>query len=337
MIIKREQSRHQKFPKFNWNNLPSTKSYHLIDNGGLVNKVFGSMTSANAVWSQDSWHSECKHRIQMELYRQQWLYKESLLFVLADSKPYWRTEVFPEYKQVASRFVVNELAEKAGYTKEMLWQDSLEATKEWVDINGGVYLTVEGCEADDLAYVLSTMAHNKNIAVSAYCNDADWTQLAAWAPGTEILFFNRKRPDGITGEWLHTPTVAEARDDLLLKIAVGDKSDNIKPCFLKQKKDGTFSAMKWAESGLRSQAEELNLSIHELITKLRKECPGGEEQYVNNNTLINMNKIPKEIQDRIKAGFKSAYKGKNPNDQHKFYAEGTKAYEYLKNYYGEDF
>lgn len=141
--------------------------------------------------------------------------------LLKDSKPYWRTEVFPAYK--ANRVSIPDPAFR--YYTQMLEEDF-----SYIPL-----LSTTGLEADDLAGLVCRLSPGKERIV-LLTSDSDWLQLVD--DSRKIVWSNfRSYPNhiwdesrvkskvvGKEGNWISHP-----KDLAIIKYMKGDRSDNIPP------------------------------------------------------------------------------------------------------------
>jgi len=148
------------------------------------------------------------------------LTRDPHIVLLVDSKPYWRTLLYPEYK--------------AGRTSAPLESELIESGTTL----GLPTLCKEGLEADDWAGLL---CHYKTInkvpgVLRLLTVDTDWLQLVSDEDGIEWENFGRHTP-GLRRnqeviEWafrIHKVWIPHPSYVGNLKRVMGDKSDNIPP------------------------------------------------------------------------------------------------------------
>jgi len=141
--------------------------------------------------------------------------------LLKDSKPYWRTEVYPEYK--ANRVSKDDPAFQ--YYSKMLERDFSHIP----------LISSVGLEADDLAGLICRLSPGKERIV-LLTSDSDWLQLVddrrriVWSNfksyPTHIWDEPRVRSKVLSkeGNWISHP-----RELAIIKYMKGDRSDNIPP------------------------------------------------------------------------------------------------------------
>ncbi len=177
-------------------------------------------------------------------------------------KEIWRNELYPDYKK--SRKENNEVGEFFKYTYENI-------------ISKYTYIDNDKCEADDIIGVLTKELY-KNNKIYIITGDHDYLQLLF---NDNVQIFNMKFKN------LRDKSCGNNENDLMLKILMGDSSDNIFPI---HKKLGPKTAMKYIDNP-------------ELLLK-KCEDTEIETKYILNKKLIDMNEIPdnyvKEILEKFK-------------------------------------
>lgn len=172
----------------------------------------------------------------------------------------WRNSIYPEYKQ--TRKVNNEVGEFFKYTYNNL-------------INKYSYLECDKCEADDLIGILTKDLYKEN-KIYIITGDHDYLQLLY----NNVEIYDMKLNN------LRDKSLGNRYNDLLHKILIGDKSDNI-PAI--HKKLGPKTVLKYLENN-----DEL---------KKKLEDPEIFKIYNRNKILIDMDNIPKKYQENIKKTF----------------------------------
>lgn len=198
----------------------------------------------------------------------------------------WRTELFPRYKSgrddtdheaVGQLFshvyndfrdditepLDNSLLAKAGIS-HVLYKNHLEAD----DV---IALTIKKLKAFNKENKSDLIKHNYYVITS----DADYLQLA----DTDVRLFDLKYEE-LTKKKSCT---GNAKQDLFIKCACGDKSDAIPSIF---PKCGKITAMKLFE------LDEVEREVY-----IRKK--GAWQRYQLNCTLIDFNNIPKQLKDEF--------------------------------------
>jgi len=173
----------------------------------------------------------------------------------------WRYELFKEYKdgRIDNTLIASNVF-KHTYSNLL--------NKFCLD-NKCKLIGIDKCEADDIIAVITNHLKDNNKNVVIIANDHDYFQLLESGNVKIINLQNKLLNEKSNG------------DDLMMKILIGDKSDNIPPSF---KKCGEKTALKLIEK------PEL------LEQKLNKE---GRNQYDLNKKLIDFNEIPGEYKKNI--------------------------------------
>ena len=213
-----------------------------------------------------------RHMIINSLRNYQKRYAEEYgeIVLCTDSAHPWRREYFPLYK--ANR-------KKTRDASDLDWKmlfDTLQVVKEEIRDNFPYrYMYVEQCEADDIIAILVKHAREKVMIVSG---DKDFQQLhkydyvKQWSPNLNKL---------ITCE----------NPDMFLKehILTGDKSDGI-PNILSN--DDCFA------EGIRQTPLRKGIKDSYLRMTIEKDDK-YYRNYLRNQTLIDLEFIPQEIEDKI--------------------------------------
>jgi 5'-3' exonuclease len=177
----------------------------------------------------------------------------------------WRNELYPNYKK--SRKENNEVGEFFKYAYKNV-------------ISKYTYIDNDKCEADDVIGVLTKNLYNDNL-IYIITGDYDYLQLLY---DDNVQIFNMKFKN------LREKSCGNNNHDLMLKILMGDSSDNIQPI---HKKLGPKTAMKY-------------INNNELFLK-KCEDKEIESNYLLNKKLIDMNEIPENYINEILNKFKKLY------------------------------
>lgn len=178
-------------------------------------------------------------------------------------KDIWRNELYPDYKK--SRKENNEVGEFFMYTYKNI-------------IDNYTYIENNNCEADDVIGVLTKNLYKDN-KVYIITGDHDYLQLLY---NDNVQIFNMKFKS------LRDKSCGNNNNDLMLKILMGDTSDNIFPI---HKKLGPKTAMKYIDNP-------------ELLLK-KLEDKEIESNYILNKKLIDMNELPDIYVNQILEKFKN--------------------------------
>jgi 5'-3' exonuclease len=177
-------------------------------------------------------------------------------------KEIWRNKLYPNYKK--SRKENNEIGEFFAYAYKNI-------------IEKYIYIENQHCEADDVIGVLTKHLYEKN-KIYIITGDHDYLQLLY---NENVQIYNMKFKS------LREKSCGNNSNDLMLKILIGDSSDNINSI---HKKLGPKTAQKYIENN------DL------LIKKLEDE--EIKNNYELNKKLIDMNEIPINYIEEILNKFK---------------------------------
>lgn len=222
-----------------------------------------------------------KHiRQDIEKWRNKWSIKNPIILCKdCPRSTIWRTEIYPEYKSnrvQQETFNGNIFDIFYKYIKS----DEIIQNKKIGELH---VLECNKLEADDIAYLTLTTLKNLNFSndIIILTNDNDYLQLKQ----PKVYLYNMQSSGfDITSRSKGTPEI-----DLLIKICMGDVSDNITPIC---KKLGPVTAKKLAEMS----DEKRTLWIHQK----------GEEcinKFNRNKILISFTSIPSEYIDIYKSLF----------------------------------
>ena len=229
----------------------------------------------------------------LRFYRSRYIEKYGELIICCDNKHYWRRDYFPNYKANRKKDrAVSGLDWNAIFTHLNLIRDEL---KEYFPYK---VVDVHGAEADDIIAILVKRAQDdtNNLIVSS---DKDFIQLHSvavdqYSPVTKRMI-NGKDP------------VEYLREHIIR----GDRSDGV-PNILSP--DDTFVSEKRQKPIRKSIVAELleqmnNYEPTHLHTLAK--CPKDTwiRNWQRNETLIDFNKIPNDIQDDILREFKNVKVG----------------------------
>lgn len=181
----------------------------------------------------------------------------------------WRNQHVQHYKANRDNSNHTGLAEAARHYHQKL--------KDIVAVQGAHMFKVPTAEADDVA-AHTKIALQKRFPEARFqiiTSDMDYFQLLD--SQTQIVRLDKKDPC--------KQSVGDPQLDLLVKIIVGDKSDNIPGCF---PKCGAKTALKLAQD-----AQLLETYFHK--------HPGSREKYKHNQRLIDFGCVPPELVKQIQA------------------------------------
>jgi 5'-3' exonuclease len=185
--------------------------------------------------------------------------------IALDSKPYWRTGMYPYYKENRKHSYNLDVFHAVEASIE---KDLREVTKHFA------WLAVPGMEADDIVAVLSDECESSSRFddVVIYGSDGDFAQLDSLS---KVRRFNPYKKQFV--EKLGDPAV-----ELLVKIVSGDAGDNIPPVM---KGIGPKKALKIINEGKLEEWLDNN--------------PGFRDRFVLNSKLIDFSFIPGEGREAI--------------------------------------
>ena len=182
----------------------------------------------------------------------------------------WRNDIYPEYKK--SRKVDNEVGPFFKYTYSNI-------------INKYNYIECNNCEADDVIGIITKnmIKYDKICKVVIITGDHDYLQLFDDQGRIEIFDLKCKS--------LKDKSLGNSKKDLLNKILIGDKSDNITAIHTKL---GPKTALKYIdnENELKKKLEDLSI----------------KEKFELNSKLIDMDQIPEIYKKNIKNEFMKLWK-----------------------------
>ena len=212
----------------------------------------------------------------IRMYRQQFYNDYGEVVLTYDSKHYWRREVFPQYK--AGR--------KKGREKDNKDWDSIfgvlnKIKAEFKDNLPYKYMEVYGCEADDIIATLCKNFQEEKIMIIS--GDKDFIQLQKYPNVSQYSPILKKYVNG------HDP-------DTYIKehILKGDTSDGV-PNVLSQ--DNTFiDGIRQRPLGRKKIENWLDMHIDDLPSEVKR-------NYQRNNTLINLDNVPEELEKEIMVEF----------------------------------
>ena len=188
----------------------------------------------------------------------------------------WRMRLHPVYKACRDGKVPSGIPIAAGYLQETL--DQLRSEY------GCAVLRVPTAEADDIVYVTrkSLLEANTSASFTIVASDADYHQICE--ANTRLVRFDGR--DEMKGSARNREDVIDAEApmlDLQIKIIAGDTSDNIPAITARC---GPKTAFRLARAS-------------SVLSLLFQTDPSAQEQYARNTELIDMRKIPVELQETI--------------------------------------
>jgi len=236
------------------------------------------MMDLNMRKSNEVDESMVRHMIlnSIRLHRQQFQKEFGEVVLTYDSKHYWRREYFPNYK--AGR--------RKGREKDDKDWDSIfgvlnKIKAEFKENLPYKYLEVYGCEADDIIATLCKNFQDEKIMIVS--GDKDFIQLHKYPNVKQYSPILKKMVNG------HNPTTY-----IKEHILKGDTSDGV-PNVLSQ--DNTFvDSIRQRPLGRKKIENWLDMHIDDLPSEVKR-------NYQRNNTLINLDNIPEELEKEIMVEF----------------------------------
>ena len=202
----------------------------------------------------------------------------------------FRKNLYPEYK--AHRSLVKrqyQIYPIKDYIIDVIFKE-LDVEQEY----GYHLVKVEGAEGDDVIAVALTKLAGNYIGKMLIASDHDFLQIEGLR---EFDLFGKEAKRDLGGE------IVSAKDYLLGKILMGDKSDNIKQVFTRC---GPKTALKWTKD-------------KESLKKVLKEDQSSASRYLLNKKIISFSDIPNDLSDKIlKEVNESLYKNPILNKKDKF-------------------
>jgi hypothetical protein len=205
------------------------------------------------------------------------------LVIACDNKKYWRKQVFPNYK--ANR---KKAREDSGYDWNTIF-DAINLLKlELKEIFPYKVLEIEGAEADDIIATLCKIVRDEKILIIS--GDHDFLQLQKYDNVNQYSPIQKK---AIKAD-------RPASEILLEHIIKGDKGDGI---------PNVLSGDDAIISGERQKAihsKKLNEWIKDPISMPHDDA--FIKNYQRNQMLIDLSKIPQDIEEQIINSFNSSPK-----------------------------
>ena len=229
----------------------------------------------------------------LRYYRSRFKEKYGELVICCDNKHYWRRDYFPNYKANRKRDrEATGLDWNAIFTHLNLIRDEIKENFPYKVVD------VYGAEADDIIAILvkRTQGDTNNLIVSS---DKDFIQLH----GQQVDQYSPVTKRIVNGK--------EPLEYLREHIIRGDRSDGV-PNILSP--DDTFVTQKRQKPIRKSIVSELLEQMNKYEpTQLHTlaKCPKDTwiRNWQRNETLIDFNKIPNDIQDEILREFKNVKVG----------------------------
>lgn len=238
------------------------------------------MMHLNMTKSKEPDENMVRHMIlnSVRMYRSQFTEEYGEVVLAYDSKHYWRRDFFPNYK--ASR---RKGREKSDLDWDAIFEVLNKIKAEFKDNLPYKYLEVYGAEADD---IIATLVKNKKEPIMIVSGDKDFIQLQKYSDVNQYSPILKKYVNG------YNP-------DTYIKehILKGDTSDGV-PNVLSP--DNTFVDGLRQKPLTKKKIENwLDANIDDLPDEVKR-------NYQRNETLINLDKIPSELETEINEVFDNA-------------------------------
>ena len=182
----------------------------------------------------------------------------------------FRKDMYPEYK--AQRQLVKrqyQLQPIKDYIVNVLFKE-LDISEQY----GYKVIRVEGAEGDDVIATTLMKLRDDYLGMMLIASDRDFLQIDGLR---EFDLFGKEAQRDLGGE------IVSAKDYLLGKILMGDRSDNIKQVFTRC---GPKTALRWTKD-------------KESLKKVLKEDQSLAARYLLNKKMISFEHIPQELSDKI--------------------------------------
>jgi 5'-3' exonuclease len=229
----------------------------------------------------------------LRFYRSKYIEKYGELIICCDSRHYWRRDYFPNYK-------ANRKKDRAssGYDWDFIFTTLNDVRDEIKEHFPYKVLEVYGAEADDIIAILIKLVHDDpdSIIISS---DKDFIQLHG---------FHVKQYSPVSKKLVNGTDPLEYLREHIIK---GDRSDGV-PNVLSP--DDTFTESKRQKSIRKTMLITLTEAMEKWepkdlfqLAKCNKDT--RVRNWQRNETLINLDKIPNDIRDKILREFKKAPTG----------------------------
>ena len=214
-----------------------------------------------------------------------------IVFAMDDKLSHsFRKDMYPEYK--AQRQLVKrqfQLQPIKDYITNVLFKE-LDVSNQY----GYKMIKVDGAEADDVIATTLMKLKDNYIGMMLIASDHDFLQIEGLR---EFDLFGKEAQRDLGGE------IVSAKDYLLGKILMGDRSDNIKQVFTRC---GPKTALKWTKD-------------KESLKKVLKEDQSLASRYMLNKKLISFEHIPQDLSEKIfkqvnESLYKNVVLNKHKND-----------------------
>ena len=215
----------------------------------------------------------------IRMYRMDFHQEFGEIVLTYDSKHYWRRDYFPNYKQNRKKG-----REKDSRDWDAIFNCLNKIKAEFKENLPYKYMEVHGCEADDIIATLCKHFPDEKIMIVS--GDKDFIQLQKYPNVQQYSPILKKYVNG------HNP-------DTYIKehILKGDTSDGI-PNVLSP--DNTFvDGLRQRPLGRKKIETWLDMHIDDLQDEVKR-------NYQRNNTLINLDNVPDNLEKEIMVDFSEA-------------------------------
>lgn len=243
---------------------------------------------------------DVKRVLLTELSEYEELYSKTFgrMIICADSKPYWRSEVQPSYKE-------NRLKARATSTidNEAFYEDLDIIKQDIIDYSNWVILDIKRAEADDIIAVLTKYASDNNEKTIIISSDKDMLQLQT--RHKEVYQFSPNRNKLLTLE--------NTEYDILTHFLKGDTGDGIPNVF---SVEGHFM-IEGEKPRQKSIAKKIIADVREHLedlTKCKSLDKASIKRFNQNIELIDTSYTPDDLQMAIRNAYKL---GRASNKEHK--------------------
>ena len=239
------------------------------------------MMHLNMTKSKEPDENIVRHMIlnSVRMYRTMFNEEYDEVILTYDSKHYWRRDVFPQYKFNRK---------KGRDADDKNWDLIFEVlNKIKAEIKNNLpykFLEIYGAEADDI--IATLCKYNQNVEIMIVSGDKDFIQLQKYP--------NVKQYSPITKKFISGHNPETYIKEHILK---GDTSDGI-PNVLSP--DNTFTdGLRQRPLGKKKIENWLDMNIDDLQDEVKR-------NYQRNDKLINLSKIPNELEEEILTEFRLA-------------------------------
>ncbi len=210
------------------------------------------------------------------------------MVVCIDSKPYWRSEVHPSYKQNRTKAKA-----KSDIDWDAFGADVNQINIDLIEYSNYIIIDLKGAEADDVIAVLTEYAIAKDEPVAIISSDKDMMQLQVRHKNVYQFSPNRNK----------LLTLDNTEYDLLSHLLKGDVSDCIPNVF---SPDNHFM-IEGDKPRQKSISKKIIAEVREYFPDNLDNCEllaSALTRFKQNQVLIDTTFIPEELQKTIVSTFK---------------------------------